>query len=202
MKISYAIPVCNEIVEIKKLISHLQDHKRDEDEIVALFDSFNGTNEVESYLSDTLPFHKRDFKGNFAEQKNYLNSLCQNEWIFQIDADEIPNVELLNNLPELLQNNSNTELLLVPRINTVEGLTQEHIQKWRWRVDQNGWVNFPDYQTRIYQNSPKIAWGGKVHEVIMGHSQYGMLPQEEEWCLYHPKHIKRQERQNEFYNTI
>jgi hypothetical protein len=189
-------------VEIKKLISHLQDHKRDEDEIVVLFDSFNGTNEVEKYLSDTLPFYRRDFKGNFAEQKNYLNSLCQNEWIFQIDADEIPNVELLANLPEVLKSNPNTELLLVPRINTVEGLTQEHVQKWRWRVDQNGWVNFPDYQTRIYQNSPKIAWGGKVHEVIMGHSQYGMLPQEEEWCLYHHKHIKRQEKQNNFYDTI
>ena len=28
------------------------------------------------------------------------------------------------------------EMLLVPRVNTVEGLTQEHIQKWGWRVDE------------------------------------------------------------------
>lgn len=202
MKISYAIPVCNELNEIQTLISFLQKNKRDQDEIIVLFDEFNGSPQVENYLNNTLPYYKRAFKGNFAEHKNYLNSLCQNEWIFQIDADEVPNITLISNLPEILQNNPTIELFLVPRVNTVEGLTQEHIQKWRWGVNSEGWVNFPDYQTRIFQNSPKIAWGGKVHEVITGHSKYSMLPQEEDWCLYHHKHIKRQEKQNEFYNNI
>lgn len=202
MKISYAIPVCNERDEVEILISFLQQHKRPEDEIVVLFDSLNGTNEVEKYLSNTLSYNIKEFKGNFANHKNHLNSLCQTEWIFQIDADEVPNINLIANLPYILESNANSELILVPRINTVEGLTQEHVQKWHWGVNENGWVNFPDYQTRIYQNSPKITWVGNVHEVITGHSQYSMLPQEEDWCLYHPKHIKRQEKQNEFYNTI
>jgi len=202
MRISYAIPVCNERVEIETLVSFLQKNKREQDEIVILFDEFNGSPKVEKYLQNTLPYYKRAFKGNFAEQKNHLNSLCQNEWIFQIDADEVPNTNLINNLPFILQSNPNTELFLVPRVNTVEGLTVNHIQKWGWKVDNNGWVNFPDYQTRIYQNSPKISWGGKVHEVILGHSQYSLLPQEEDWCLYHAKHITRQERQNEFYSNL
>ena len=34
----------------------------------------------------------------------------------------------------------------------------------------------------------------------MIHSQ--TFPQEEQWCLYHPKQIDRQEQQNEFYETI
>ena len=58
-------------------------------------------------------------------------------------------------------------MFLVPRVNTVDGLTQEHINKWRWNVNKKGWVNWPDYQTRIIQNSPKIKWQNKVHEQII-----------------------------------
>ena len=39
MKISYAIPVCNEINELQRLVDFLTKHKREEDEIVILFDS-------------------------------------------------------------------------------------------------------------------------------------------------------------------
>jgi hypothetical protein len=81
-------------------------------------------------------------------------------------------------------------------------LTQEHINKWRWNVNEKGWVNWPDYQTRIIQNSPKIKWQNKVHEQIVGISTRGVLPTEEEWCLYHPKTIGRQETQNRFYDSL
>jgi hypothetical protein len=50
MKISYAVPVCNEFVEIQRLITFLLENKRDEDEIVVLYDSNNGDPEVETYL--------------------------------------------------------------------------------------------------------------------------------------------------------
>ena len=93
-------------------------------------------------------------------------------------------------------------MFLVPRVNTVDGLTQEHINKWRWNVNEKGWVNWPDYQTRIIQNSSKIQWVSKVHEVITGISTKGLLPMEEEWCLYHPKDIEKQEIQNKLYETL
>ena len=93
-------------------------------------------------------------------------------------------------------------MLLVPRVNTVEGLTQEHIDKWCWNVNESGWVNWPDYQTRIIKNSIKIKWQNKVHEQIVGFSTQGALPMEEEWCIYHPKSIGRQEIQNAFYERI
>jgi hypothetical protein len=202
MRISYAIPVCNELKEIKRLVSFLLEHKREEDEIVVLFDEVNGTSEVEQYLDSTLNYHKKPFKGDFSEHKNYLKNLCTGDWIFQIDADELPTYFLIQNLPEVLQENLNTDLFLVPRINTVEGLTQEHITKWGWRVDEKGWVNFPDYQTRILQNNPKISWGSKVHEVVLGHDTYAPLPAEEEWCILHDKQIDRQIAQNEFYDRL
>jgi hypothetical protein len=208
MKISYAIPVCNEIVEITRLLNFLKTRINKEDEIIILFDSNNGSETVEQYLRaksvnptffQWYPYH---FDGHFANMKNHLKSLCTGDWIFQIDADELPHESLITNLRELLKLNPTTELFLVPRVNTVEGLTQEHINKWRWNVNEKGWVNWPDYQTRIVQNGPKIQWASRVHEVITGFSTKALLPTEEEWCLYHPKDIKRQESQNNFYNTL
>ena len=208
MKISYAIPVCNEHVEIEKLLSFLENKVDKEDEIIVLFDNNNGSPAVEQYLRaksvnptffQWYPYH---FDGHFANMKNHLKSLCTGDWIFQIDADELPHESLITNLRPLLKLNPTTEMFLVPRVNTVEGLTQEHVNKWRWNVNEKGWVNWPDYQTRIIQNGPKIKWQNKVHEQIIGVSTKGALPMEEEWCLYHPKDIKRQVAQNEFYDTL
>jgi hypothetical protein len=63
-------------------------------------------------------------------------------------------------------------------------------------------VNWCDFQTRIYKNTPELKWENKVHERLIGHKEFAYLPMEEEWALYHPKSIERQEKQNEFYNTI
>ena len=208
MKISYAIPVCNELLEITKLLNFLKKYIDKEDEVVVLFDTNNGSQSVEQFLRaksvnptffNWYPYH---FDGHFANMKNHLKSLCTGDWIFQIDADELPHESLITNLKELLKLNPTTEMFLVPRVNTVDGLTQEHINKWRWNVNEKGWVNWPDYQTRIIQNSPKIKWQNKVHEQIVGASTKGALPMEEEWCLYHPKNIKRQETQNNFYDSL
>lgn len=205
MRISYAIPVCNEDKELDRLLNQLVNTKTEEDEIVIQCDLGNTTPEVYRVLDkyvDKIKVVQFPLKGNFAAFKNNLKANCRGAWIFQIDADEYLSESLLANLPNILQSNPAVDLFLVPRINTVEGLTQEHINKWQWRVDEKGWVNFPDYQTRILQNSPKINWASKVHEVLTGHNNYVMLPAEESYCLYHPKEIARQERQNAYYASI
>ena len=153
-------------------------------------------------LKDFLKVIEFPLNGHFSNFKNNLKEHCTGDWIFQIDADELPHEFLITNLKELLKLNTNTEMLLVPRVNTVEGLTQEHVNKWRWNVNEKGWVNWPDYQTRIIQNSPKIKWQNKVHEQIVGISTKGALPLSEEWCLYHPKTIEKQEIQNNFYDSL
>jgi hypothetical protein len=203
MKISYAITVCNELEEIKRLIPFLLEHKRPEDEIVVLWDE-NGDLKVWEYvISIPEPRHFRDyFNKNFAEWKNKLSLICKGDYIFQIDADEIPNEYLIESLPEILETNSQVEVYTVPRVNTVDGLTQEHIQRWGWHVNQDGWVNFPDYQWRIYKNTPNIKWKNKVHEVLDGHKTMAQLPAFEDLSLYHPKTIERQEKQNNYYNTL
>ncbi len=203
MKISYAIPVCNEHIELKKLLSFLIKHIGKNDEIIVQCDQGNTTPEVYKVLYDLQQsYFEYPLNGNFSSFKNKLKDQCVGDWIFQIDADELPHESLIANLKPLLKLNPTTEMFLVPRVNTVEGLTQEHINKWRWNVNEKGWVNWPDYQTRIIQNSPKIKWQNKVHEQIIGVSTQGALPMEEEWCLYHPKHILRQEAQNNFYDTL
>ena len=211
MRISYAVPVCNEHIELEKLLSFLVKHIDENDEIVVQCDKGNTTPEVYKVLDlfkapvglkDPLKVIEFSLKGDFSSFKNNLKEHCTGHWIFQIDADELPHESLITNLKPLLELNPTTELFLVPRVNTVDGLTQEHINKWRWNVNEKDWVNWPDYQTRIIQNSPKIKWQNRVHEQIVGISTKGVLPMEEEWCLYHPKNITRQEAQNNFYNSL
>ena len=71
-----------------------------------------------------------------------------------------------------------------------------------WKVNEKGWINFPDYQGRIWRNRPNIIWEKPVHEQLVGYKEHTYLPAEEEFCFYHPKDIGRQEKQNEFYDTI
>ena len=208
MKISYAITVKDELNELQRLVNFLIDRKRTEDEIVILYDSKNGSRAVEEWLransvaSHEYRWYSREFDNHFADHKNYFNVLCTGDYIFQIDADELPHEQLIENLPFVLQHNSAVELYAVPRVNTVEGLTQDHIQKWRWNVNERGWVNWPDFQTRIYKNTPEIKWVNKVHEKVDGHKQFAYLPMDEEYALYHPKTIERQEKQNNYYDTL
>lgn len=207
MKISYAITVCNELEEIKRLIEFLHLNKRQEDEICVLVDKPKASKELlfELYKYETTKWiilKESEFKGHFADWKNQLMNICSGSYIFQIDADEIPHINLIQNLPALLEDNQLIDMIRVPRVNTVEGLTKEHIQKWGWNVNKKGWVNWADWQMRIYKNTPDIKWVNKVHEVLDGFKTHGMLPVEEEWALYHPKTIERQEKQNSYYNTL
>mgnify|MGYP003143754271 FL=1 len=206
MKISYAITVCNELIEIQRLINFLVKNKRLEDEIVVLFDSINGTSNVEEFLRaksingefNWVPYK---FDGHFANMKNYLTSLCNGDYIYQIDADEMIQEYVLRLLPQVLKMN-NVDAILVPRINLVKGITEEHINKWRWRKNKDNWINFPDYQWRIYKNNGEIKWKNKVHEVLEGYESVSHLPRESEWCLLHEKTIERQEEQNAYYDTL
>jgi hypothetical protein len=207
MKISYAITVCNEFIEIQRLVNFLLQHKRIQDNIVILFDEANGDLGVESYLrshsqNGEFHWHKGKFDRHFANWKNKLSKMCNGDYIFQIDADEIPNENLIAVLPDVLAENENIDVFLVPRINTVKGLTPEHISKWGWKVNDAGWVNWPDYQWRIWKNTPEIQWVNKVHERLDGFKTYTAMPDVEYFALYHPKTIEKQEKQNQLYDTI
>tara|TARA_B100001094_G_scaffold184521_1_gene178760 strand:- start:9548 stop:10180 length:633 start_codon:yes stop_codon:yes gene_type:complete len=203
--ISYAITSHNETYELKRLLDFLMNWKvQDEDEVVIL-DDFSYDSHLEMlkpYIDcgfiDT--FEQRKLNKDFASQKNHLNSLCTKDYIFQLDADELPADTLIMNIKALLNANPKVEMFWVPRINTVEGITDEHCKKYGYRLDDNGRINFPDPQARLYKNSDKIKWVKPVHEILTGAKITTALPFEDEFCLIHTKTIEKQETQNKFYN--
>jgi glycosyltransferase involved in cell wall biosynthesis len=207
MKISYAITVCNELEEITNLLNFLQTNIKEDDEIVIQYDEGGVTDSVLDYLTLMDKMHSNHkvigfpLNKDFASFKNNLKSHCSKDYIFQIDADEIPHESLVEVINEVLDTNP-VDVIFLPRVNTVKGLTDEHIKKWGWDVNEEGWVNFPDYQTRIYKNTEDVTWMNKVHERITGYNTVSNFPAEEQWSLYHHKEIERQEKQNEFYDTI
>ena len=203
MKISYAILTHNEGEEIDRLLNFLVNNKRKEDEIVIVDDNSTDdkTIEVLEKFRSEIVLKTRNFDGD-ATQKNFLNSHCTGDYILQLDADEIMTADFIKMLPEILKTNETVDLFFVPRINTVEGLTQDHIDKWKWNVNDKGWVNFPDWQMRLYRNCEWVKWEGLLHSKIVGFKTYVALPTDELFCMLHPKEIDRQEAQNNLYDKI
>ena len=209
INITYAVTVCNELEEITKLVDFLKDKIDKDDEILIQYDEDSATDAIKNYLKIVSQLHNSNIKvigfplnKDFASYKNNLKNHAKGMFIFQIDADEIPSEYLMENIKDILEYNKDVDLFFVPRINTVKGLTKDHIKKWNWNVNDLGWVNFPDVQTRIYKNSDKIGWSGKVHERIVGFESYTNFPADEIYCIRHPKTIERQERQNNYYDTL
>jgi len=206
MKISYSVLTHNEDDSLLKLLNFLVKHKDEEDEIVILDDYSDNSKTIEILDVMTsmheIKYEQRHLLKDYGEQKNYLTRMCKNDYIVNIDADELPHKSLITNIKPILESNPTIDLYWVPRVNTVDGLTQEHINKWRWQVNEKGWVNWPDYQGRIWRNRPNIMWKNPVHEVLTGYKEHTFLPAEEEFCFYHPKEIQKQEKQNEKYDDI
>jgi glycosyltransferase involved in cell wall biosynthesis len=207
MKISFAITTHNEGEYIQNLLSQLVPFCEQTGDEIVVVDDYS-TDEFTVALLDAyatggeIKLIKHALNNNFAEHKNFLTQQCSGDYIFQVDADETLHTNLLTYIHDLIEHNPQIDLFAIPRVNVVTGLTDEDIAKWGWRVNEQGWVMFPDYQTRVYRNHADIKWEGKVHERIVGYKNMAPLPDEEEWALYHIKDIDRQRLQNEFYSQL
>ena len=203
MKISYGITVHNEAEELIKLLDVLQKNIDEDDEIVVCVD---GDDErVEAVLGERIEenkliVYKRKLEKDFSAQKNSVIEKSSGDYIFHIDADEYPNEILIQQLKPILEIND-VDLVWIPRVNTIDGMTQQDIQKWGWRVTEKGWVNYPDYQARVFLKNKDIRWTRPLHEDITGCDTYSHLPPHEALSLYHPKTIEKQEQQNLYYNS-
>ena len=205
MKISYGITVHDESEELNKLLEILV-HKTDTDDEIVIVQDGNDK-KVEEVISSWsqqyldakgIYWYTRKLDGNFSDQKNYVIEQCTGDYIFHIDADEYPHDTLLSQLKQILEIND-VDLLWIPRVNTVEGFTDEDVQRWGWRISEQGWVNYPDYQSRVFRNRDDIRWRRPLHEYINGCDTYSHLPPHEALSLYHPKTKEKQEQQNQFY---
>ena len=202
MKISYGITVHNEVDELERLLSKLLVGIEEQDEVVICVDgNHEGVRDViKLYSIDSRVIHyDRKLDGNFADHKNSVIEKSSGDYIFHIDADEYPHEILLQQLKQILEIN-NVDLIWIPRVNTIKGMTDEHINRWGWRVTENRWVNYPDYQARVFRRDSNIRWTRPLHEHIIGCKTYAHLPPHEELSLYHPKTIQKQEQQKLYYN--
>ena len=208
MKISYGITVHNEHKELSRLLETLLHKTQPEDEVVVCVDGDDDAVrfELDVYsqkffeeTDKTMKVYQRKLDGDFAAHKNSVIENSVGDYIFHIDADEYPHEILLQQLPEILKIND-VDLIWIPRVNTIDGMTDEDVRKWGWRVTEKGWVNYPDYQSRVFRNHKDIRWTRPLHEHIVGAKTYSHLPPHEELSLYHPKTIEKQTQQNMFYN--
>ena len=205
MKISYSILTHNETKSLEKLLRFLVKWKTDGDEIVIL-DDYSDDEKTKQILdfyvsTEDIIYEQRSLNNDYATQKNYLKSMCSGDYSFNLDADEMISRWLIKNIHGILEDNQ-IDLIYLPRINTVEGLTQQHIQQWGWNVNEEGWINFPDWQGRVFKNRPNIKWEKPVHEMLKGFQTYAHLPTEKPFCMLHYKKIEKQEQQNKKYAGI
>ena len=210
MKISYGITVHNEAEELNRLLEILI-HKTDSEDEIVICDDYSDektqdviTSWVQQYAHEdmkTIKVYQRKLDGDFAAHKNSVIENSSGDYVFHFDADEYPHEVLLSQIKQIVEMNE-VDLIWVPRVNTVDGITQEHIEKWRWRVSEKGWINYPDYQARIFRRDKNIKWIKPVHEIISGAQSYAHLPPQEELSLYHPKTIQKQEKQNKLYESM
>lgn len=202
--ITYAITVANEEVEFKRLVDSLLPYLISGEEIKVLADKNKVTENIYNICFDRkIEVNNFDFNGDFSAFKNRLLSMVKTEYIFQIDADEQIPPSLLTALRNIARSGE-YDCLAIPRINIVNGITEEHLSKYRWNINERGWIIFPDFQVRCFKNNGLINWLGKVHEQVVGYKNIAAIQAEpiEHFCILHVKDIAKQEIQNSFYETL
>ena len=116
INVTYAITVCNEIKEITTLVNFLHPRVQSSDEILIQYDSDGATKEVIDYLKIIEQLHPNvnvinfPLNKDFASFKNNLKNHANGIFIFQIDADEVPNEYLITNMHDLLEANKDIDL--------------------------------------------------------------------------------------------
>jgi glycosyltransferase involved in cell wall biosynthesis len=195
MKVSYAIMVYNESRELYSLVSFLKKVKDPVDEINILIDTAHVSKSVKEVIKkfeSDIVVHNRDFDGDFSAQRNYHIDNCSGEYIFLIDPDEMPQEKLIVNIKKIIEE-TDTDMIIVPRINICPGATNEWLEHCKFTTNQVGWINWPDYQTRIIKNVPNIRYSNRVHEILSGFSNPINLGAEPSVALWHIKSIEKQE---------
>jgi len=203
MFLSYLVTCHNETDSLEKLLSKLIEYKKDNHEIVLLDDYSDNpeTLEIIQKFKDKINFQQHKLDKNYGNHKNYGIELCKGEWIFQLDADEVPTDGLLENIDLIIESNSKNEVLWLPRLNYFIGVTDLDVMTWGWQLN-DGMINFPDYQSRLYQNLPHIRYERRLHEKVEGFKSYVFIPPQKDYAIIHEKTIEKQRETNVNYNKL
>jgi len=192
MKITYTIQVCNESREIYSLINFLLKVKDDEDNIHVVVDSLHKTDKVDLVLSqfkDRVTVFERPFD-SFCENGMFHIENATGDYIFGLDADEMPQEFLIKNIKKILSEND-VDILWIPRINIHPGITANDIARYKLPINDMGFINWPDYQGRVYKRNNKIRLTNELHTKLTGGEKVSCLPAEPRFGLWHIKSIEK-----------
>lgn len=202
MKLTYAICVCTEHRELDALLSCLKHLKDEEDDINVLVDTGKVTEKVKRVLeAHKVATCERTFNGNFADQRNYHIDQCSGDYIFVLDADEMPQETLIRNVKNIIAR-SGAEIISVPRMNIIPGYTQEWLKTFNFFINDSGFINWPDMQGRIFKNDPRIRWSKNVHERVEGSDKCIALQADIDAGIWHIKSVNKQNYQDTFYKQL
>ena len=202
--ITYGITVSNEYFEFKRLIDSLTPYLIKGEEIVILADELKVTEEIKTFCkSRNLTINYYKFNNNFSEFKNKLISLTSTKFLFQIDADEQIPPSLLFAIRDIILEN-NYDCIWIPRINIVNGHTDQDAINFNWSVNYRKWIQFPDYQVRVFKADGRTKWHKGIHEEVVGYSNKTVMNSQpiELFSILHVKDISKQIQQNNFYEQI
>jgi hypothetical protein len=194
--LSIAICVCDEHKELDILLDSLK-HLTVDHELKILIDTGRVTPDVKKVLMayPSCDIYERKFAGDFAAHKNFLNSKCNGNYIWNLDADEVPSDILITQIEDVLT--ADADLVLLPRVNIVLGKLVGDFTR-----NEYGFVNWPDYQGRIYKNKPGIEWVGIVHEKIQGAEKVIRVEPQPNLALWHVKTSRKCEKQLKLYEGL
>lgn len=133
----------------------------------------------------------RPFPDDFAEQRNFAIAGVQGEWIFELDADEIPSVPLLSGLRQICANAdaARIDCVGVPRLTFHDFVL----------VPGPGHRGL-DFQYRLHRRH--CYWRGRVHEEVVGFQARVELDVADGHMLLHMKDTARHVVRNEYYRRL
>ena len=88
------------------------------------------------------------------------------DYIFQLNANEMPTESMIKKIKIVLMEKQ-CDAFFVPRINIYPGITEEYLHLNKdLKVNEAGWINWPDFQVRIYKNDGKVKM---IDGTLTGH---------------------------------
>jgi len=193
MRLTYTIQVCNESREIFSLLNFLTRTVDPEDEINVVVDSEHTTERVSlalDHFKGRINVYERPFD-NFKANSDFHIKMATGDYIFGMDADELPQELLIKNVKKIIEE-TNAEIISVPRINIHPDITEEDMKEFGFRPNEDGFINWPDFQTRIYKRCDYIYWTDELHTKLTGSDNVIGIKPIPSMAMWHIKYMDKQ----------
>ena len=195
IKITYTIQVCNESRELFSLLNFLIKTIDYVDNIHVVVDSLHKTEKVQKvidHFKEYISVFERPFD-SFGKNSQYHTDIATGDYIFGIDADEMPQELLIKTIKQIIET-TESEIIFIPRINIHPGMTQEFLHACKqFKVNEMGWINWPDFQGRVYKNVDYIKWTDEIHTKLSGSDKVIALKPIPQIALWHIKSMEKQQ---------